>query len=96
MKYRIEYISTFHADIIFIEESLKEYPKKATRVFAKADRLLRNLEDMPELYPVYYDAPAFRFIVVEDYLIFYKVIHDDKIIEVYRMLYGRMNMPEHL
>jgi len=96
MKYSLEYISTFHSDIMLIVEHLAEYPQMAARIFAKADKLLRNLEDMPEIYPVYQDVPTFRFIVVEDYLIFYKVNHRDRIVEVHRMLYGRMDIPKHL
>jgi len=81
---------------MLIVEHLAEYPQMAARIFAKADKLLRNLEDMPEIYPVYQDVPTFRFIVVEDYLIFYKVNHRDRIVEVHRMLYGRMDIPKHL
>jgi len=70
MKYRVEYISTFHADISTIAQMLKDYPSKASRIFAKADKCLQLLRDWPEAYPVYPDAPSYRYIVIEDYLIF--------------------------
>ena len=75
MKYRIEYISTFYMDILAITEFLTDYPEKASRIFAKIDRALKPLGKMPEMYPVYPDVPSYRFIVVEDYLVFYRNLH---------------------
>ena len=37
MKYRIEYISTFHVDIYTVAEFLTDHPEKAARIFAKID-----------------------------------------------------------
>ena len=94
-KHKIEYISTFHADVLNVMEFLTDYPNKAARVFAKADERISKLKEMPELYPVYQDVPAFRFIVVEDYLVFYK-IKPGGIVEIHRLLYGRMDIPTHI
>ena len=82
MSYRIEYIQTFYTDVHSILLFLAEYPNKAARIFAKADKSISNLEEMPEMYPVYIDVPSFRVIVIEDYL------------EVHRLLYGGMEIPE--
>ena len=95
-QYRIEYISTFHADVLNIIDFLADYPSKATRVFAKIDKFLKPLEIMPEMYPIYQDVPAFRYIVVEDYLVLYKAKKQEKLIEVHRLLYGRMDIPAYL
>jgi len=94
--YRVEYISTFHADVLTVAEFLEEYPKKAARIFATIDNALRNLAKWPEMYPVYHDIPAFRFIVAEDYLVFYKVKNQEKLVEVHRLLHGRMDVPTHM
>ena len=96
MKYRIEYISTFHSDVLSVEKFLAEYPGKAMRIFAKIDKLLLNLIEMPEMYPVYHYSPAYRFIVVEDYVILYKVRKQSGVIEVHRLFYGGMDIPAHL
>ena len=96
MSCKIEYIATFYSDVQTVVEFLKEYPDKAARIFAKADKSIRNLEEMPEMYPVYMDIPSFRFIVVEDYLVFYKFIQDSSIVEVHRLLYARMDIPKHM
>jgi len=95
-KYKIEYISTFYADVQSVVSFLVEHPKKASRIFAKIDQTLPNLREMPEMYPVYPDVPSFRFIVIEDYLVFYKVKKQAGIVEIHRLLYGRMDIPEHL
>ncbi|MCL2153990.1 MAG: type II toxin-antitoxin system RelE/ParE family toxin [Oscillospiraceae bacterium] len=96
MSYKIEYISTFHFDVQSVADFLAEYPSKAARIFAKADRSISNLKEMPEMYPVYQDVPSFRFIVVEDYLVFYKLIQESRIVEVHRLIYGRMDIAEHM
>ena len=96
MNYEIEYISTFHSDVQTVEGFLEEYPNKAARIFAKAEKSISKLKDMPEMYPIYMDVPSFRFIVVEDYLVFYRFIKERGIVEVHRLLYGRMDIPEHM
>ena len=93
---RLEYISTFYTDIAAVASSLEEYPQKAKRIFEKMDRKISNLTDNPKMYPVYEDFPDFRRIVVEDYLIFYAVNEQASIIEVHRLLYGKMDVPSHL
>ena len=37
MMFKIEYISTFHADVLAVEVYLIEYPQKAKRIFNKLD-----------------------------------------------------------
>ena len=96
MMYKIEYILTFHTDILPIAEFLSEYPSKAARIFAKIDKIIPHLANMPEMYPIYPDVPSYRFIVVEDYLIFYKVKKQDGIVEIRRLIYGRMDIPVEL
>jgi len=93
MKYKIEYISTFHADILAVNRFLAEYPRKAARIFAKADKAIMNLRTMPELYPVYHDVPAYRSIVIEDYMVFYKVKKQERLVEIHRLIYGHMDIP---
>jgi plasmid stabilization system protein ParE len=92
MKHKIEYISTFHAEVPPIADYLSEYPEKAVRIFAKIDKALKNLEEMPELYPIYRYAPAFRFFTAEDYLVFYKVNKQSGIVEIHHLFNGRMDI----
>ena len=96
MKYRLEYISTFHTDIASVTSSLKEYPKMAKRIFEKMDAKLKNLTNLPEMYPIYDDFPDFRKLVIEDYLVFYSINKQAGIIEVHRLIYGRMDVVNQL
>ena len=94
--YRLEYISTFHADIERVAIDLDEYPHKAARIFAKLDKILATLVLIPEMFPVYNDFPIFRKIVIEDYLVFYTFDRFTGIIEIHRLLYGGMDLPTYL
>ncbi|MDR2132494.1 MAG: type II toxin-antitoxin system RelE/ParE family toxin [Clostridiales Family XIII bacterium] len=96
MSHKIEYISTFYADVLNVAEFLAEYPDKASRIFAKIDKALQNLREMPEMYAVYPEIPSFRFIVTEDCLVFYKFKKPGGIVEVHRLIHGRMDIPAHI
>ena len=96
MKCRVDYISTFHIDIKSIQAFLADFPNKAARIISKTDKALLHLEEMPEMYPVYQIIPEFRFIVIEDYLVFYKYRENERLIEVHRLLYGGMDIPSHM
>ena len=96
MAMKLEYISTFYADIANVESYLEEYPQKAKRVFEEMDKKLSNLIDNPELYPIYEEFPEFRRIVVEDYLVFYTINERTENIEVHRLVYGKMDVPKQL
>jgi len=93
---RLEYISTFYSDIADVSLYLEDYPQKAKRLFEKMDNKLRNLLDNPELYPVYEDFPEFRKIVIEDFLAFYSINEQAGVIEVHRLIYGKMDVPNQL
>ena len=96
MPFRIEYISTFYDDVIHFESILSEYPQKAKRIFQKLEKSLLELEKHPMMYPIYEYFPGFRRITIEDYLVFYTVNENDKIVEIHRLLYGRMYIPKQL
>jgi plasmid stabilization system protein ParE len=93
MTYKIEYISTFYEDILAVNRFLAEYPTKAARIFSKADKNILHLRAMPEMYPVYQGIPAYRIIVVEDYVILYKIRKQERLVEIHRLVYGRMDIP---
>lgn len=96
MTYKIEYISTFHADVLQAIDFLSEYSQKANRIFSKLDKILGSLVNTPEMYPIYEDFPLFRKVTVEDYLVFYTVNKKDKIIEIHRLIYARMDITKQL
>ena len=96
MLFRVEYISTFYDDVIHFESILADYPQKAKRIFQKLDKILLDLAKHPMMYPIYEYFPDFRRITIEDYLVFYTVNEKDNIIEIHRLLYGRMDIPKQI
>ena len=93
---KLEYISTFQTDLTNVASYLEDYPQKAKRIFEEMDNKLSNLIDNPEMYPIYQDFPVFRRIVIEDFLLFYLVNKRTDIIEVHRIIYGRMDVLKQL
>lgn len=96
MMYNIEYISTFHTDVLTIADYLSEYPKKARHLFEQVDKALLDVAQMPRMYPMYEDNPLFRKIVVLDYLVFYKIDEANHIVEVHRLIYSEMDLKKQL
>jgi len=87
--YKIKFSELFDFDLIEMDLNLAEYPKKAMRIIQKIDNAVSKLTETPEMYQVYEDFPIFRRIVVEDYLVFYLIKEDERIVEIHRLIYGR-------
>ena len=96
MKYNIKYIPSANRDLAAVYNYLEEYPQKRIRIFSKIDLALTRLAYMPKMFPIYEAAPQFRRIVIEDYLIFYKLIESDELIEIHRILYAKMDIQKQL
>ena len=96
MKYKIRYIPSANRDLEAICNFLEDYPQKRVRIFSKIDLALTRLASMPKMFPVYDAAPQFRRIVIEDYLIFYKLNESEELIEIHRILYAKMDLQKEL
>ena len=96
MKYRLEYISTFHTDVLNLISDLEDYPLKAKRIIEKLDKKLLKLAGMPGMYQIYEDFPIFRKMSVDEYMVFYIINERDKTVELHRLIYGRMNIRKQL
>ena len=51
---------------------------------------------MPYSCPAYQIKPEYRLMVLEDHILFYMVDENERKIKVYRILYGRMDIPKHI
>ena len=96
MKYRPVYLPVANLDIIGIDDALTGYPNKAKHLFQELERKIIDLEDNPYMWPVYQAKPEYRRMILEDHLLFYKVDEDEQKVKIYRILYAKMNIPEHL
>ncbi|MCL2171877.1 MAG: type II toxin-antitoxin system RelE/ParE family toxin [Defluviitaleaceae bacterium] len=93
-KFKVEITPAFESDLRRFEHNLEAYPRKIARITAKIHKSLLLLHAMPLIYPVYLDVPKYRKIVIEDYLVLYTVDKRKNLVEVRRLLYSRMNIPD--
>ena len=57
---------------------------------------ITKLGDTPKMCEVYRLDPAYRRMVVDQYLVFYRVTDENKIVEIHRVLRGAWNLPQYL
>ncbi len=73
----------------FLEQFSEEAPERVLRLLI--DRI-RDLSRMPMRYPIYEKNAAFRRLVADDYLVFYKVFNSTKTVEIRRVLHHAVNI----
>jgi addiction module RelE/StbE family toxin len=97
MRYKAEYIELARQDVSEIKEYLSQfYPSTPAKFLTELKQSVEALRDNPFKYPKYEDHPAYRRMVVLDYLVFYKVFEPTGIVEIHRVLHGMRNIKEHL
>lgn len=97
MSYRIEYLELARQDVAGIREYLTQfYPSTPIKFLAALKRGIEDLSGNPFMYSIYEDNPRYRRMVVNDYLVFYKVLEADRVVEIHRVLYGMRNIKDHL
>ena len=72
------------------------YPKTASRVLKELREKITKLGDTPKMCGIYRLDPAYRRMVVDQYLVFYRVNDEIKTVEVHRVLRGAWNLPQYL
>ncbi len=96
-KYRLEILGLARSDIVGIESYYAQYDENAAKHFM--ERLynsLKTLESMPYMGQRSDIDPAFRRLVIDNYLAFYTVDDKKRIIEIYRVLHGAMDIKRHI
>jgi addiction module RelE/StbE family toxin len=97
MRYKAEYIELAQHDVSGIKEYLSQfYPSTPVKFLKEIKQSVESLRDNPFICPEYEDNPAYRRMVVSDYLVFYKVFEKTGIIEIHRILHGKRNIKEHI
>ena len=93
MKYRVRYLATAGDDREAIKTYLAQFsPSAAKRLFDKIKHNIDLIKLNPYMYEVYSRRPIFRRMVVYDYLVFYAVNEKHHIIEVHRILHGKLDI----
>lgn len=97
--YEISYLPVARADIsdlmLYIADQLHA-PESALRIVDAIDEAVEHLATFPYAYPVYRLvqplATEYRLLPIENYNVFYTVLEDEKIVEVHRVLYAKMDV----
>jgi len=96
MKYKTSYLPVANRDIIRIDNALLDYPNKAKKLFNEIENKVKDLENMPYMWPVYQPKPEYRRMVLEDHLLFYKVDEGENMVKIFRILYSKMDILKQL
>jgi len=93
MKYRSKYLPVFMADRDVIRAHLSRfYTGTEKRFFTLVRKKIKQLSDFPLMYPVFEFDPNYRKMVIGDYLLFYIVDEDNKMVEIHRIFHGAQDI----
>jgi len=97
MKYKVVFLPEAMSDADEIRQYLSQYYSNTVRKFLDLLRKrIGTLRDNPHLAQAYPDRPSYRRLVVENYLVFYKVNEVTGIIEIHRILHGSRDISRYL
>ena len=98
-EYALEYLPAAVNDLTEIVSTylMLEYEEGAKRIKNKLMKSTKRIQFMPYSGTVVLDKKmaqfGFRMVVIEKYLMFYKVFEEDKKVVIYRILNGKTNYP---
>ena len=91
--YEVHYLGLSKNDIVEIKGFNHRFSKKyQVEIIAKIRDRCASLMYAPYIYPVYEHNPTYRKMVVDDYLVFYKVSEKLQRVSIYRILHGRRDI----
>jgi len=94
MGYELRFLPLAKQDIDEIEQYLSRfYPSTARKFFAELQYSIQLLQDTPDMGEIY---RQYRRLVVQKYLVFYKVSHEECLVDIYRILRGTVNVEKHI
>jgi len=97
MKYKINTLNSAFLDIKEIKQYLKQfYPSTVKRFVESYKQQTIRLKNNPYICERFIDDPDYRRLVMGDYLVFYKVYEEKKMIEIHRVLHGARDAKRHL
>ena len=97
MMYKIQYLPFAVQDLNDIARYLSGfYPNTARRILKEMREKIEKLGDTPKMCEIYRLDPTYRRMVVDQYLVFYRVNDGNHIVEIHRILRGSWNLPQYL
>jgi addiction module RelE/StbE family toxin len=93
MKYEIRFLEIAKEDKETIKKYLSQfYPGTPKGFTNELKNCIRNLKDMPYMYQDFEYNKEYRRAVIGNYLVFYKIDDDEKIVKIYRILPGMWDL----
>ena len=90
MKYKVTFLPGAYHNLREIDDYLSRfYPSTPAKFFKELDKKLMLLEDCPYIGALYMPNPKYRRVIVGDYLTFYTVDDEKRLIEVHRVLHAK-------
>jgi len=97
MKYKVVYLPEARADAEEIRRYLSQYYQSTVqKFFTLLKQAIARLKANPLICERYDKRPAYRRMVVGDYLVFYKVAENEKKVEIHRILHANRDIGRYL
>ena len=97
MRYRIVFMPSADRDMDDIEEYLSQfYSSTVLNFFLTLEKKVSTLENMPYSHPAYEYDPYFRWMVADDYLLFYSVDEKRKLVIIHRIFHGKRDIRQQM
>ena len=91
--YDVQFMDMAYEDYDAIYEYLSQfYPSTPEKFLAELEKSTATLEHSPYAFEVYAPVPQYRRMVVQNYLVFYKVFEESRKVEIHRILHGARNI----
>jgi addiction module RelE/StbE family toxin len=96
MKYKIKFLEIAKKDKEAIKRYLSQfYPSTPKRFINELKHCINNLKDMPYMYQEFEYNGEYRRAVIGNYLVFYKIDDDERIVKIYRILPGMWDLAKY-
>ena len=96
MRYELKYMDSALIDMAIIKEYLSLYYESTWfKVAREIEYHIGFLREIPFGFPLYDGSETYRKLVAGDYIVFYKVIEQNHIVEIHTIWHGKTNILEH-
>jgi len=97
LKYIVKYLSLAIEDKREIKAYLSRfYPETPKRFTASIKKHILNLKENPYMYPVYPENQNYHRMIVDNYIILYRIIEEEKKVDIIRILRASWDLPKYL
>ena len=97
MKYKASFTPLAKEDKNEIKNYLSQfYPETPKRFTSTLKKHISNLKENPYMYPFYTENPDYRRMVVDNYIVLYRIIEEVRKIEISRILRASWDLPKYL